>query len=355
MIRLLIVDDSPLVRRLLTESLKPYPDIDVVGTAEDAYSARDKIIALRPDVITLDIEMPRMDGLSFLQKIMHYFPLPVIILSSLTPEGGAIGVTALRLGAVDVIGKPRTPASIPEVNQRLLQAIRAAAKTSIQAKLLPRGLVPAPLSTLGAYAGPASRQVVAIGSSTGGVHAMETVLRQLPATCPGVVISQHIPANFSAPLAERLSGLCSLQVREAADNDRVLPGTVLIAPGDRHMMLTRDAEGYAVRVKDGPAVNRQRPSVDVLFDSVARVAGADAVGVILTGMGNDGAAGLLAMRKTGAYTIAEDESTCVVYGMPKQAVAVGAVQESAPLPLIPQAILQALGRTGARVESRTGG
>lgn len=341
MIRVLIVDDSAVVRKVLAEELSKFPDIDVVGSAVDPYVARDKIVKLRPDVLTLDVEMPRMDGLSFLAKLMKHYPLPVVIVSSLTPQNSETAIRALSLGAVEVICKPGSQYSVPDVARELVRAIRTAA-----AVRLPKGNAeckPAPAS----LATPVSHlqtthKVLAIGASTGGTKAIEEVLCSLPVTTPGTVIVQHMPEHFTAAFAKRLNQVCHMEVREARDNDPVVRGLALVAPGHRHMLLHKSGARYLVRLKDGPPVHHQRPSVDVLFHSVARNAGRNAVGVILTGMGADGAKGLQAMHDSGAYTLAEHEKSCIVYGMPQAAIKLGAADQIVLLPQMAQAILQAL-------------
>jgi two-component system chemotaxis response regulator CheB len=348
-IRVLVVDDSAVVRKVLTTELSRYPDIEVVGTAVDPYVARERIIELRPDVLTLDVEMPRMDGLSFLEKLMRHHPIPTVIVSSITPAQSEAALHALALGAVEVVSKPGSAYSVPEVGQRLVHAIRAAA----HARVVPTvAAAPVPSPSAAPRAPHASRlatiattnRLLAIGASTGGTKAIEQVLTQLPATTPGTVIVQHMPAGFTASFAQRLDGLCAMQVREARDGDAVVPGVALIAPGGFHMILQRSGATLQVRIKDGPPVHHQRPAVDVLFGSVARVAGRNAVGMILTGMGADGARGLLAMREAGAHTIAQDEASCVVFGMPKEAIALGAAHEVLPLGRIATATIEALGR-----------
>ncbi len=342
MIRVLVVDDSAVVRKILTEELSKFPDIQVVGSAVDPYVARDKIVELSPDVLTLDVEMPRMDGLSFLAKLMRHHPMPVVIVSSVTPKNSDAAIRALELGAVEVISKPGSAFTIPEVGKQLVRAIRAAALSKPGSR--PESVAASVPTNDPAFLArmEATHKVLAIGASTGGTKAIEAVLSALPATTPGTVICQHMPPFFTASFAARLNGICKMQVREAHDNDSVVPGVALVAPGNHHMMLDRDGARYVVRIKDGPAVHHQRPSVDVLFDSVARKAGRNAVGVLLTGMGADGARGLLSMRESGAYTLAEDESTCIVFGMPKEAIKLGAVDEVAPLGCMPDAILGAL-------------
>ena len=343
MIRVVIVDDSAVVRKVLSEELSRYDDIEVVGTAIDPYVARDKIVKLKPDVVTLDVEMPRMDGLSFLAKLMKYYPLPVVIVSSLTPQHSEAAIRALSLGAVEVICKPGTQFSVPDVASELVRAIRAAAMARLPQKdNLPAGppvTVESPAIHLAT-----THKVLAIGASTGGTRAIEALLRALPANLSGTVIVQHMPEHFTAAFASRLNQVCPMEVREARDNDAVVPGVALIAPGNRHMLLHKSGAKYFVRLKDGPPVHHHRPSVDVLFHSVARNAGRNAVGVILTGMGADGAKGMLAMYESGAYTLAEHEKSCVVFGMPKEAIKLDAVHAITPLPHMAQAVLRALTR-----------
>ncbi|HTZ19034.1 MAG TPA: chemotaxis response regulator protein-glutamate methylesterase [Dissulfurispiraceae bacterium] len=337
MIRVLIVDDSALVRKVLTEQLSMHGDIEVVGTASDPYVARDKIAALRPNVITLDIEMPRMNGLTFLEKLMKYYPIPTIVVSSLTPQNSEATLRALHLGAVEVINKPGSHYSVPEDCSKLVRAVRAAAQ-AIPAK--PLGI---PAIACGSDQQPAllstTHKVIAIGASTGGTVALECVLRELPSSVAGTVIVQHMPEQFTASFAKRLNSVCSMEVREAKENDGVIPGVALVAPGNCHMVLQLDGARYIVKMKDGPPVHYQRPSVDVLFQSVARNAGSNALGILLTGMGADGARGLLAMRQNGAYTIAQDEKSCVVFGMPKEAINLGAACEITALTQIPKSIV----------------
>jgi two-component system chemotaxis response regulator CheB len=325
------------------DELSKFDDIDVVGSAIDPYVARDKIVKLRPDVLTLDIEMPRMDGLSFLAKLMKHYPLPVVVVSSLTPTNSKTAMQALALGAVDIVCKPDTQYSVPDVAQDLVRAIRTAAMARLPQRR--RGEQVASVTSLSApIAFETTHRVVAIGASTGGPGAIETVLRQFPIHAPGMVIVQHMPATFTASFAAHLNQVCPMEVREARDNDPVVPGLALIAPGGRHMLLHHSGARYLVRLKDGPSVHHQCPSVDVLFHSVARHAGRNAVGVLLTGMGADGAKGLLAMRQSGAYTLAEDEQSCVVFGMPKEAIKLGAATQVVPLPHMAQAIHEALGK-----------
>lgn len=344
--RVLIVDDSALVRRVLAEGLARYPDIEVVGTASDPYIARERIVQLTPDVVTLDIEMPRMDGLSFLSKLMRHYPIPVIVVSSLTTEHSDTALRALALGAIGVIAKPGSLTATADVADELAKAIRVAATARVQRPidfvegvLKPRR----PIAQLDA-----AQQVIAIGASTGGTQAIEAVLRQFPSDAPGTVIVQHMPEHFTASFARRLNEQCSIHVREACDGDVIAAGLALIAPGDKHLMIQSSGTHWVARVKDGPRIHHQRPAVDVLFQSIARAAGGRAVGALLTGMGADGARGLLAMRDAGAHTIAQDQDSCVVYGMPREAVRMEAAVEVLPLDRIAQRLLQAAGVARAR-------
>jgi two-component system chemotaxis response regulator CheB len=338
-IRVLIVDDSAIVRKIFTEELSRYPDIEVVGAAPDPFVARDKIVALKPDVVTLDIEMPRMDGITFLKKLMKYYPIPVIIVSSLTTKGGKLTLEALEIGAVEVIAKPGSSYTVGDLSEQLAQKIRAASKVKMT-RQAPGSPAPAkepePLHALAQT----SQKIVAIGASTGGTEALKSVLTKLPPNSPGIVVVQHMPANFTTAFADRLNGLCQIGVREAKDGDTVATGSALIAPGNFHMILRRSGARYYVEVKNGPMVHHQRPAADILFRSAARYAGANAIGVILTGMGADGAAGLLEMKKAGASTIAQDEKTCVVFGMPKEAIKLGAVDRILPIDQIAGEIIR---------------
>ncbi len=326
MIKVLIVDDSAVVRQVLSAELAKAPDLEVVGTAVDPFVARDKILSLKPDVLTLDVEMPRMDGITFLRKLMRYHPLPVVIVSSLTPAGSDLALEALRIGAVDVVGKPGSSYAVNDIARQLIRSIRAAAAARIRpAGAAAPGVVATPPAASGMTLG-TTHKILAIGASTGGTRAIEQLLTSLPADTPGTVIVQHMPEHFTTSFANRLNDLSPLEVREAKGGDTVVPGVALIAPGNQHMVLRRSGARYHVDIKDGPPVHYQRPSVDVLFHSVARQAGKNAVGVILTGMGADGAAGLLAMRQAGARTIAQDEASCVVFGMPKEAIRLNAAE-----------------------------
>jgi two-component system, chemotaxis family, protein-glutamate methylesterase/glutaminase len=337
-IRVLVVDDSAIVRKILTQELGKHPGIEIVGTAPDPYIARDKIVALDPDVLTLDVEMPRMDGITFLRKLMKHRPMPVIVLSSLTPEGGKTALEALEAGAVEVMCKPGGSFTVGNMCDVLVDKIKAASTARIQKRpsTATQGAArPQRLSMV-----ETTNKIFAIGASTGGVQALTRVLSALPANAPGTVVVQHMPAHFTTSFAQRLDTECAMSVKEASDGDRVVPGRVLIAPGGWHMLLCRSGANYYVALKDGPAVCRQRPSVEVLFNSVAKYVGPNAVGAILTGMGDDGATGLLNMRQAGAHTIAQDERTCVVFGMPKEAIARGGAEEIMPLDRVPERLLR---------------
>ena len=338
-IRVLIVDDSAIVRKVFSEELSRFPDIEIVGTAPDPFVARDKIVRLQPDVITLDIEMPRMDGLTFLKKLMKYYPLPVIIVSSLTPKGGALTLEAMDSGAVEVIAKPGGAYTVGDMSVQLADKIRAASRVKIIRKASDKEAVLKKSEPIKALA-KTSNKVIAIGASTGGTEALKTVLTRMPPNSPGILVVQHMPAAFTTAFAERLNGLCQITVKEARNNDSVNPGTALIAPGNWHMILRRSGARYYVEVKDGPMVHHQRPSVDVLFKSTAKSAGPNSIGVILTGMGSDGAEGLLEMKQEGAKTIAQDERSCIVFGMPKEAIELGAADKVVPSDQVAEKIVR---------------
>ena len=337
-ISVLIVDDSSIVRQALSSELKKYDDIRVVGVAPDPYVARDKIISLQPDVITLDIEMPRMDGLSFLRKLMKYHPVPTIIVSSLTPKGCDMALACLEAGAVEVLSKPNEAYSVGNLGTKLAEVIRSAARIDLSKRPKP-GSKPARITTGKALLN-TTHKVIALGSSTGGTVALSRVLSVLPAQTPGLVMTQHMPPGFTRSFAERLNSLSELTVKEAEDGDPVLPGHALLAPGEKHMRLSRDGARYIVRITKGPRVCRHRPSVEVLFESVAEYAGRNAMGVIMTGMGNDGAEGLKVMRDAGAVTVAQDEASCIVFGMPREAIACGGATHVASLDDIPHYIVK---------------
>jgi len=344
-IRVLVVDDSAIVRKILTDALSAEPDIEVIGSAPDPFVARDKILTLRPDVITLDIEMPRMDGLSFLRRLMRYHPIPVIIISSLGQASSRAAVEALQAGAVEVLAKPDGPYSVGELGNLLATKIRAAAAAKIR-----RPEVDAPVRPVAPP--PVSKQplpqrsnsavsIIAIGASTGGTEAIQEVLTHLPANSPPIVIVQHIPAVFSKAFADRLNGLCAIEVKEAQEGDALLPGRALIAPGGYHMLVRRHADGFKVALSSTlPPVCYQRPAVDVLFQSVSEVSGPTIVAALLTGMGSDGAQGMAALKRVGAKTIAQDEASSVVFGMPREAIRLGCVDSVLPLDRIASGILR---------------
>ena len=330
MIKVLIVDDSAVVRQVLSAELSKVTDIEVVGTATDPYVARDKIIALKPDVVTLDVEMPRMDGLTFLGKLMKHYPLPVIVVSSLTPKGSEMAMRALEIGAIDVVSKPGASYTVADVAGLIADRIRAASMARYVKRVTPAE-PSRPIDVSADSMLKTTRKVLAIGASTGGTEAIREVLASLPASTSGTVIVQHMPERFTASFAQRLNDLCEMEVREARNGDMVSPGLALLAPGNHHMVVRRSGANYFVEIREGPPVHHQRPSVDVLFHSVARCVGPNAVGVILTGMGADGAGGMLAMRQAGAHTLAQDEKSCVVFGMPKEAIRLNAAESVVPL------------------------
>ncbi|HPF70734.1 MAG TPA: chemotaxis response regulator protein-glutamate methylesterase [Candidatus Krumholzibacteria bacterium] len=327
-IRVLVVDDSVPVQKILTRYLGKEPDIEVVGTATDPYVARDKILTLRPDVLTLDVEMPRMDGLQFLEVLMKRAPMPVVLHSSLAATGGPTWVRAMELGAVDAVWKPRTAEQLAQRTGLLAEKIRIAANAKVRRLVDGDGAAPAHRANVVKL--PRKRLLV-IGASTGGPPAVEKVIAALPETAPPTLIVQHMPKLFTGAFAKRLNEKAQVRVVEAAGGERLEPGTVYVAPGDRHLVVQRSGIELRTALTDGEKVHSCRPAVDILFDSVARYVGADVMAVVLTGMGNDGAAGLLALRRAGAVTIAQDEATCVVYGMPKAAAELGAVQHVLPL------------------------
>lgn len=355
-IKVLIVDDSALVRQILTEILGQDSGIDVVGSAADPYAAREKIKKLDPDVLTLDVEMPRMDGLTFLSNLMRLRPMPVVMVSSLTESGAAVTLQALELGAIDFVTKPKVDLAhtLDDYALEIREKVRVAARARVQERrVTPTPVAPAKLTVGEKYSADVILQrqdqrrpfkttesIIAIGASTGGTEAIKEVLIRMPLNCPGIVITQHIPEAFSGPFARRMDSVSTISVCEARDGQQVYPGHAYIAPGDRHLMLVRDGARYVCRLNDGPPVNRHRPSVDVLFRSVAANVGQNAVGAILTGMGDDGARGMKEMHDAGAPTIAQDEQTSVVWGMPGQAVKMGGVDKIMPLEAIPAQILR---------------
>jgi len=357
-IKVLIVDDSALVRQILVEIMKTARDIEVVGTASDPYMARERIKETNPDVLTLDVEMPRMDGLTFLANLMRLRPMPVLMVSSLTERGAETTLKALELGAVDFVSKPKVDiaGTLRDFGEEILTKIRVAAGARVSARSAPAAaLAVPPKHSADAIIPLASRarflrttdRIVAVGSSTGGTEAIRELLMALPADAPAIVIAQHIPAAFSAPFARRMDSLTRLSVCEPSDGQHIKPGHVYIAPGGRHLLVERDGAHYRCRLNDGPPVNRHCPSVDVLFRSVAQQVGPNAVGIMLTGMGDDGARGLKEMHDAGAPTLAQDEATSVVWGMPGAAVRLGAVDEVLPLSQIAEALMRVAGEAGA--------
>jgi len=358
MIKVLVIDDSALVRKLLSNILNDAVDIEVVGTASDPLIAREKIKQLKPDVLTLDIEMPRMDGLTFLANLMRLRPMPVVMVSTLTEKGADVTLRALEIGAVDFVSKPKADFTnaIQEYSKELVQKVRTAAGARVRS--MPSRLATAPLKVDKKLSADAvlkkkvtfhyrtTEKVIAIGASTGGTEAVKEVLSALPADFPGIVISQHIPAAFSASFASRVNEHSALVVREAVDGEQVLPGHAYIAPGSHHLLLERSGARYVIRLNDGPAVNRHKPSVDVMFRSVAQHAGPNAIGVILTGMGDDGAKGLLEMREAKAPTIGQDEKTSVVWGMPGEAFKCGAVESVLPLDKVASHLIKVAEKAG---------
>ncbi|MFN8838363.1 MAG: chemotaxis response regulator protein-glutamate methylesterase [Burkholderiales bacterium] len=365
-IRVVVVDDSALIRSMLSSLINAQPDMECVGTANDPYQAREIIRNLDPDVITLDVEMPRMDGLDFLEKLMRLRPMPVVMVSTLTERGAETTLRALELGAIDFVAKPRIGIAqgLQEMGVEIADKLRVAARARIARRTVarpaapratpraagaggtPAGTPPLVKSVPIAYSRSSTEKIVAIGSSTGGTEALREVLTQLPADCPAVLVTQHMPPGFTRNFADRLNSLCRMHVKEAEHGERVLPGHVYVAPGGRHLALGRSGANYVVEIDDGPPVNRHRPSVEVLFKSVARHAGRNAIGIMLTGMGRDGADAMKELRDAGAYNIAQDEATCVVYGMPREAVATGAVHEVLPVQKIAGHVLDQLKAAG---------
>lgn len=349
--KVLVIDDSALIRSLLSEIINDTKDLEVVGTAPDPLVAREMIKQLNPDVLTLDVEMPRMDGLDFLEKLMRLRPMPVLMVSTLTEKGSEITLRALELGATDFVTKPKMGISqgmqqyADEITDKIrtasrakvstLQSIAKASNTQVQQNAIRNPLI-------------SSEKLLIIGASTGGTEAIKSVLMQMPSDCPGILITQHMPAGFTKSFAERLNSLCKISVKEAADGERVLPGHAYIAPGDQHLLLARSGANYITKLSDAEPVNRHKPSVDVLFDSAATNAGKNAIGIILTGMGKDGAAGMLRMKNAGAYNFAQNEESCVVYGMPREAVAHGGVHEVGHLKDLPRMVLHYLATNSER-------
>lgn len=350
--RVLIIDDSALVRSMLTEIVNHEPDLETIGAAPDPLVAREMIRALNPDVLTLDIEMPKMDGLDFLERLMRLRPTPVVMVSTLTERGAEVTLRALELGAVDFVSKPKLgiAAGLGALGQEICEKIRIASRARMHrhvgaAPAAPPGAVVK--SARSTFSRVSTEKLIVIGASTGGTEAIREVLQQLPHDSPAVLITQHMPAGFTRSFAARLNGLCRITVSEAIHGERVLPGHAYIAPGDHHFRLVRNGANYQVAIDDAAPVNRHRPSVEVLFKSVAQVAGPNALGVMLTGMGNDGAHAMLEMKQAGSYNIAQDEATCIVFGMPREAIAAGGVDCVLPLPKIAGHLLERLASLGA--------
>jgi len=350
--RVLIIDDSALVRSLLTEIINREPDLEAIGAAPDPLVAREMIRALNPDVLTLDIEMPKMDGLDFLERLMRLRPTPVVMVSTLTERGAEVTLRALELGAVDFVAKPKLgiATGLGALGHDICEKIRVAARARMRrhataAAVHAPGTVQKPAQST--FSRISTEKLIVIGASTGGTEAIREVLQQLPADSPAVLITQHMPAGFTRSFATRLNGLCRITVSEAVDGERVLPGHAYIAPGDRHLRLAKSGANYQVAIDNGPPVNRHRPSVEVLFKSVAALAGPNALGVMLTGMGSDGAKAMLEMKNAGSFNIAQDEATCIVFGMPKEAIACGAVDEILALQKIAGRLLEQLAEYGA--------
>ena len=348
-IKVLIVDDSALIRSVMTEIISSQPDMEVVGVAPDPLVARELIKQTNPHVLTLDVEMPKMDGLDFLEKLMRLRPMPVVMVSSLTERGSEITLRALELGAVDFVTKPKISiqSGMREYTELIADKIRAAAKARIRARTIG---APAAAGALPALRNPltSSEKLIIIGASTGGTEAIREFLMQMPSDCPGILIAQHMPEGFTTSFARRLDSLCKISVQEAAGGERILPGHAYIAPGHSHLLLVRSGANYMTKIEQSAPVNRHRPSVDVLFRSAALAAGKNAVGVILTGMGKDGAAGMLEMKQAGAHNFAQDEASCVVFGMPREAIALGAADEIGPLTELPAMVLGYLSTQGSR-------
>ncbi|PKO24805.1 MAG: chemotaxis response regulator protein-glutamate methylesterase [Betaproteobacteria bacterium HGW-Betaproteobacteria-8] len=340
--KVLIVDDSALIRSLMTEIINSQPDMQVVAAAPDPLIARELIKQHNPDVLTLDVEMPKMDGLEFLEKLMRLRPMPVVMVSSLTEKGSEVTMRALELGAIDFVTKPKLSIAdgMREYTDMITDKIRIASKARIQTRPAAHNKSVV-LPSLGNRL-LSSEKLIIVGASTGGTEAIKSFLMEMPSDCPGILITQHMPAGFTKSFANRLDGLCKISVKEAEGGERILPGHAYIAPGDAHLLLTRSGANYMTELSDAPPVNRHKPSVDVLFDSAALHAGKNAIGVILTGMGKDGAAGMLRMREAGAYNFSQDEASCVVFGMPKEAIARGGVHEVLPLDGLPTRVMNYL-------------
>lgn len=340
-IKVLVIDDSAMIRKVFEQELSKDPEIEVVGTAPDPFVGRDKIVYLKPDVVTLDIEMPRMDGLTFLEKLMKHYPIPVVVVSSLAKKGGDVALKAMELGAVEVLSKPGTAYTVGDMSEQLIEKVKAASRVKVFKRIddIKIGSQEQNRAMIASIGVKTTNKIVAIGASTGGTDALREVITRLPENSPPVVVVQHMPQNFTKAFADRLNSISLVTVKEADDGEYLAKGKVLIAPGNKHMEIRRSGINYYVTLFDGPMMFHQRPAVEILFNSVAKYAGQNAVGAILTGMGKDGAQGLLNMRQAGAATIAQDERTCIVFGMPKEAIDLGAAQVIKPLPQITQTIL----------------
>ena len=350
-IKVLIIDDSALIRSVLREIVSSQPDMEVVGVAPDPVIARELIRQTNPDVLTLDVEMPKMDGLYFLERLMRLRPMPVVMVSSLTERGSEVTLRALELGAVDFVAKPKMAiqSGMRDYTELIADKIRAAARARVRPRNVSNKAATAsqPLPALSNLLS-SSEKLIIIGASTGGTEAIKEFLIQMPSDCPGILIVQHMPEGFTRSFAQRLDSLCSIAVKEAGHGERVLPGHAYLAPGHSHLSLGKSGANYVTRLDQSDPVNRHRPAVDVLFRSAALYAGKNALGVILTGMGKDGAAGMLEMRQAGAHNFAQDESSCVVFGMPREAIAVGAVHDIASLQMLPRLVLEQIAREGNR-------
>jgi len=355
-IKVLVIDDSALIRSLLSEIINNQPDMQVVAVAPDPLIARDLIKLHNPDVLTLDIEMPKMDGLDFLERLMRLRPMPVVMVSTLTERGSEITMRALELGAIDFVTKPKLGIAdgIREYADLIADKIRAAAQAKVKTNPLPPKELPRPSGSISTLKNRhiSNERVIIIGASTGGTVAIKSILSAMPLDCPGILITQHMPAGFTQSFASRLDSMCDISIKEAEDGDLIEPGHAYIAPGGKHLCLTKSGDQYRVKIEDSAPVNRHKPSVDVLFNSAAALLGKNAIGIILTGMGKDGAVGMMHMREAGAFNIAQNEETCVVFGMPKEAIAAGGVHQIAGIDDIPELLLNHLRKTAPALSNK---